>query len=223
MNQKEAVFAVVQTLVFVGVLALVALPSVAPGSSSTYTQPPPSVCDGQVSVSPDSLAPVRNETRLANGTTVNDTLYPAFFLRPNTRGTICVTYFDNISKTTLSLTQGRNYLTGTFGTQGIVPLRGGQLNMTSDPSAISLEPRVGQTVAYTLTAGSTSGLYQAMFPPADCVGSPIFVGAASQVNATAYYQLSVIENWSCTALGGNISVGSIGLVNITLAYVGRPP
>ena len=113
-------------------------------------------------------------------------------------------------------------MTGTLGTGGIDPLHGGELNMTSDPSTVSLAPGANQTVAYILVAGGTTGLYQAMFPPADCVGVPIFIGAASQVNATAYHQLSEIDNWACTSLFGNLLVSSIGIVNVTLGYVGQP-
>jgi len=224
LRRKEAGFYGVMALIMAGVLVLVSLP--AQSVSSTESSSSPAVCDtAQVvqDVPSSSLAPVSNETQLSNGTVIKDTYYPTFFLTPNSTGVVCYTYFDNFGKTTLDLVAGKNYLAGTYGRSGIVPLRGDQLNVTANPSSILVQPGRTETVAYTLTAGNSTGLFQAMFPPADCVGLPVFIGSGeSQVNATAYSQLAAIENWSCSSLFGNLEVQSISIASIRVVYVGVP-
>jgi hypothetical protein len=233
LNRKEAAFAVALTLVFTGVLALVAVPSTAPGSSSAYTLPPPSACDGQVPVSIDSLLPVRNGTRLANGTSVNETFYPALFLHPNSTGVICVTYADASGTAAIPLVAGRNFFAGTFNITktsvggpitSLVPISAGILNISANPAEIHFQAGQSEVVAYTLKSSlNSTGVYQAFFPPASCSGLPVFVGeSAPQVNATGYSQLASIFNMACTDLYGNLHVESIGLNNVVVSYVGQP-
>jgi hypothetical protein len=231
-NRNTATLAIVQALVFVGVLALAALPTIAPGSSST-TSPPPSVCEGLASFTPNSfLAPI-SETLLANGTAFNETSYPALFLRPNSPGVICVTYADAFSGYTISLAAGKNYFAGTFNitkqsnggeTIAPIPISAAILSISANPSEIDVQPGRSEVVAYTLTSSSNStGVYQAFFPPASCAGLPVFVGGdISQINATGYSQLAFINGMACTDLYGNLSVQSIALGNITVNYVGQP-
>jgi hypothetical protein len=220
LKRKEATFAIVQGAIFILILALVAIPS----QVQSPAAPPAGPCANVPSVSPysASLAPVRNETRLSNGTLVNDTYYPTFFLKPNSNGIFCYTYSVSSGKTTLNLLAGKNYFIGTYGIHGIVPLNGNELSIAAEPSTLTLQHGRNETVAYTLTAGNSTGFYQALVPPADCVGLPVFVGSGtSQVNSTAYTQLSAIENWICTGLY-NLNVESIGLVNIEVRFVGAP-
>jgi hypothetical protein len=232
LNRKEAASGVALTLVFAGVLALVALPSTAPGGSSTYTLPPPGACDGQVPVSIDSLLPVRNETRLANGTSVNETFYPALFLHPDGGGVICVTYAD-ASGAAIPLVAGSNYFAGTFNITktsvggpitSLVPISTSILNISANPAEIHVQAGQSEVVAYTLKSSlNSTGVYQAFFPPGSCSGLPVFVGeSAPQVNATEYSQLASISNMACTDLSGNLHVESIGLNNIVVNYVGQP-
>lgn len=180
----------------------------------------------------DSLLPVRNATRLANGTSVNETLYPALFLHPNGGGVICVTYAD-ASGAAIPLVAGRNYFAGAFNitktTVGgqitsVVPISTGILNMSANPAEIHVRADQSEVVAYTLRSWSNStGVYQAFFPPASCSGLPVFVGEGpSQVNATEYSQLAFIYSYACLELYGNLHVESIGFSDITVRYVGQP-
>lgn len=219
LKRKEAIFALVQGVIFVLIVALVALPSQVQSPAATQTGP----CANALWFSPSSLGPTTNGTRLSNGTLVNDTYYPTFFLKPDSSGTFCVTYSAVSGKTTLSLSAGKNYFTRTYSVHGIAPLNGDELSIAANPSTLALQHGRNETVAYTLTAGNSTGLYQALFPSADCVGFPIFVGSeASQVNATAYSHILSIENWICAGGNGDLYVESIGLVNIEVRFLGSP-
>ena len=141
MRQKEAGFYGVMALIMVGVLVLVSLPT--QSVSSTESSSSPAECDTArvvQDVSSSSLAPVSNETQLPNGTVIKDTYYPTFFLTPNSIGVVCYTYFDNLGKSTLDLVAGKNYLAGTFGRSGIVPLSGDQLTSRRILRASSCSP-----------------------------------------------------------------------------------
>lgn len=219
MKQKEITFAMAQALIFIAVLALVWLPSEIPPPAS----PPPPQCATARAVQPSSLAPSSNVTRLPNGNLVLDAFFPAFFIAPDSSGVFCVTYFDNLGKTAVTLVAGKNYLAGTYGSGGILPLSGDQLNVTASPSAITVQPGLNETVAYNVTSGGSLGLYQVLYPPSDCYGMPVFVGsAASQVNETAYLQLKGAELSVCTSLSGDLSAQLDGVVNLQLLYVGMP-
>ncbi len=111
---------------------------IGPGGPSVQVQspgaPPSGPCANVPSLSPysASLAPVRNETRLSNGTLVNNTYYPIFFLKPNSSGIFCYTYSVSSGKTTLNLVAGKNYLTGTYGIHGSFHSMG--MSLASQPN-----------------------------------------------------------------------------------------
>jgi hypothetical protein len=233
LKRKEGIFLFVQAAIVVGVLLLISLPV-----QSTSLQPESSTsAQGPCSSAPVStqflFAPIKNETRLSNGTSVNETFYPALFLQPNSTGVICVTYAD-ASGAAVSPVAGRNYFAGTFNITktsvggpitSIVPISTGILNISANPAEIRVKAGQSEVVAYTLRSSSNSaGPYQAFFPPASCSGLPVFVGeGASQVNATGYSQLAFISSYACIGgLYGNLHVESMGFSNIAVNYVGPP-
>jgi hypothetical protein len=232
LKRKEKIFLIAQAAIVAGVLLLVSLPIQSTGlrsDSSTLARGPCS----STPVAPQSLlAPIKNQTRLSNGTSVNETFYPALFLHPDSTGVICVTYGD-ATGASIPLVAGHNYFAGTFNitklsnggeTISLVPISTGILNISANPAEIRVRAGQSEVVAYTLKSSSNStGVYQAFFPPGSCSGLPVFVGgSASQFNATEYSQLAFISNYACTDMYGNLNVESIGFSNIVVNYVGQP-
>jgi hypothetical protein len=235
LKRKESIFLVVQAAIVLGVLLLVSLPIQSTNlqsDSSISVQGVQGPCSSTPVSTQSLLAPIRNETRLSNGTSVNETFYPTLFLQPNSTGVICVTYAD-ASGAAISLVAGHNYFAGAFNitklstggeTTSIVPISTSILNISANPAEIHVQAGQSEVVAYTLRSSSNStGLYQAFFPPGSCAGLPVFVGgSASQVNATEYSQLAFISNYACTDMYGNLHVESIAFSNIGVNYVGQP-
>lgn len=232
MKGKEGIFLFAQAATVVAVLVLISLPIQSASLKSESSTTPQGPCSS-TPVSPQSLlSPIKNETRLSNGTSVNETFYPALFLQPNSVGVICVTYAD-ASGAAISLVAGHNYFAGRFNitkpssggeTISLVPISTSILNISANPAGIRLQAAQSEVVAYTLRSSPNStGLYQAFFPPSSCSGLPVFVGeSTSQVNATEYSQLAFISNFACTEMYGNLYVESIGFSDIGVNYVGQP-
>lgn len=220
------------------VLLLVSLPIQSPSPPPSPPNPMEETCaQTQSSTAPPTLlSPVKNETTLSNGTVVDETYYPVLLLRPDTTGAICVRYTDPLSKVSQNLVGATSLSTGIFEvnkssggggeTMGVVPLpRGGILSISASPSLIQVQPGRSEVIAYTLTSGNSTGVYEAMMPPwGYCWGLPIFVGGSpSQLNATDYSQLAFITNLACFPPGAsNLVVLSIAFSNIALEYVSQP-
>ena len=231
LKRKESILLFALAAIVVGVLLLVS-----PPIQSSLRSDSPVSAQGPCSSTPVSaqslLAPIKNETRLSNGTSLKETFYPALFLRPNSTGVICVTYAD-ATGAAISLVAGHNYFAGTFNitksslggeTTSLVPISTSILSVSANPGEIHVQAGQSEVVAYTLRSSSNStGVYQAFFPPSSCSGLPVFVGdSASQVNATEYSQLAYISNYACTDMYGNLYVESIAFSNISMNYVGQP-